>query len=202
MTTRASRAAWRRQEKPFRMGVTATSLDEPKQTSRPPGRVHRTMAGSSPQTGCAQTPVQRCHLAQRLWCLSQSCKPYRAHHGLLQRARKASAMPTPLWTLVAPWYQPKSLLPLSSTPDNEVQCICDLFCLLCILTEIHCPAAWVMYWQLNKGLHFCWLTVTSSSTSNQQSYISLAWLEIWQKMSNRGKKIHEKYTAINQSFVW
>lgn len=81
--------------------------------------------------------------------------------------------------LVAPWYRPKSLLPLSATPDNEVQCICDLFCLLCILTEIHCPAAWVMYWQLNKGLHFCWLRVTSSSTSNQQSYISLAWLEIW-----------------------
>lgn len=41
----------RRQEKPFRMGLTATGLTEPKPTSHPAGRVHRTIAGSSPQRG-------------------------------------------------------------------------------------------------------------------------------------------------------
>lgn len=112
--------------------------------------------------------------------LARAHKPCKAHDGFLQRDRNASAAPTPLWILARldTRHWTNSLLSLSTTPDNEVWCIYNLFCLLCVLAGIHCPAAWITYWQLNKALNFCWLKVASSGTPNQQSYISLPWLEI------------------------
>lgn len=126
----------RRQEKPFRMG-----LAEPRQTSCATGRVHRTIAGSSPQRGCL------CRLGGGTW-----------HRGCGARARAVSpAEPTMVsckgteivlqcLPCCGPWSDqtPAKISPFpSATSDNEVWCIYNLFCLLLllILTGIHSPAA-------------------------------------------------------------
>lgn len=88
----------RRQEKPFRMGLTATGLSEPKWTSHPTERVHSSIAGSSPHRGCL------CRLGGGTWhrgCGAQAKAASPAEPTMDScRDRNASAMPTLLQTLV------------------------------------------------------------------------------------------------------
>lgn len=86
---------------------------------------------------------------------------------------KEAEMPLQHLPHCGPWISTS----LSATSDNEVWHIYNLFRLLCILPDIHCPVVWITDWQLNNAFHFCWLGVTSSGTPNQQRYISLPWLE-------------------------
>lgn len=139
------------------------------------GRAGPSQGRCPPPRGC---PARRGGMWRRgSSARARALKPCRAHAGFLQREKcLCSACPTVHPGQAGPW--PKSLLSLSTTPDNEVCRIYNLFCFLCMLPGIHCPTARITSWQQNKALHFCWLRVTSSGTPNQQSYVSLPWLEI------------------------